>query len=306
MSTIEKALKKNKESQRNKTKEANAQEIQSDSVSSQDNNAASPTVDGQEALLAKSVQSTPAHNNSQEVFIDLDKMESEGFVSINSTRTVINEEYRAIKRKLLTNAFGPIADTLTNSNIIMVSSARCSEGKTFTAINLALSIAAEKDKTVLLVDADVLKPKVAKTLGVEYEDGLMEYLLDEKHDISEVMYRTNIEKLRLIPAGRSHHLSSELLASRKMQETIDEIASRYPDRIVIIDTPPLIGINETAILTNFAGQAIVVCVEGKSRINDLNKATSLLNPDMAIGFVVNKAIVSVSDDTSYYGYYYAK
>jgi exopolysaccharide/PEP-CTERM locus tyrosine autokinase len=187
----------------------------------------------------------------------------------------------------------------------MVSSARPSEGKTFTAVNLALSIAAEKDKTVLLVDADVLRPNVSKTLAIEPKEGLMEYLLDEKSDISEVMYSTNIDKLRIIPAGRSHHLSTELLASQKMHNTIDEIASRYPDRVVIIDCPPLIGINETAILASFAGQAVVVTVEGKSKISDINAATSQLNPEMAVGFVVNQAIVSVDENQGYYGYYYA-
>ncbi|WP_100643189.1 XrtA-associated tyrosine autokinase [Alteromonas facilis] len=259
-----------------------------------------------EKVPKKKLYGDVLENNAADINIDLPALEAQGFVSVDSTRRLINEEYRAIKRKLLKNAFGPLSKSLNNSNIIMVSSARPGEGKTFTAVNLALSIAAEKDKTVLLVDADVLRPNVTKTLGVEVGDGLMEYLLDEKQDIADVMYTTNVEKLRIVPAGRSHHLSTELLASQKMQETVDEIASRYPDRIVIIDTPPLIGINETAILTNFAGQAVVVCVEGKSRLTDIDKATSLLNPDMAIGFVVNKAIVSVDEDAGYYGYYYAK
>jgi exopolysaccharide/PEP-CTERM locus tyrosine autokinase len=248
---------------------------------------------------------TEGQLKAKKVEIDIQRLENAGFVSVHSTRRVINEEYRAIKRKLLQNAFGAISSTLNNSNIIMVSSARPSEGKTFTAVNLALSIAAEKDKTVLLVDADVLRPKVSKTLAIEPKEGLMEYLLDEKSDISEVMYSTNIDKLRIIPAGRSHHLSTELLASQKMHNTIDEIASRYPDRVVIIDCPPLIGINETAILASFAGQAVVVTVEGKSKISDINAATSQLNPEMAVGFVVNQAIVSVDENQGYYGYYYA-
>ena len=237
--------------------------------------------------------------------LNTEELEERGFVSVQSTRRLINEEYRAIKRKLLKNAFGALSSTLNNSNIIMVSSARPGEGKTFTAVNLALSIAAEQDKTVLLVDADVLRPNVSKTLRVEAREGLMEYLLDYKKDISEVMYKTNIETLRIIPAGSSHHLSTELLASQKMHETIDEIASRYSDRIVIIDTPPLIGINETAILTSFASQAVVVTVEGKSRLSDISKATAQLNPDMAVGFVVNKSIISSNDQQGYYGYYYA-
>lgn len=321
MSTIEKALQKKRDAKKQQEDEQPSSEtvdIPPDESTSLEramspakNQSATPLATEQTAEeQANDISITSAVDQYAsvplDITIDLQALETKGFVSIDSTRRLINEEYRAIKRTLLKNAFGPLSETLNNSNIIMVSSARPGEGKTFTAVNLALSIAAEKDKTVLLVDADVLRPNVTKTLGVEVGDGLIEYLLDEKHDIADVMYRTNVEKLRIIPAGRSHHLSTELLASQKMQETIDEIASRYPDRIVIIDTPPLIGINETAILTNFAGQAVLVCVEGKSRLSDIDKATAQLDPNMAIGFVVNKAIISVDEDAGYYGYYYAK
>jgi protein-tyrosine kinase len=186
----------------------------------------------------------------------------------------------------------------------MVTSAHPSEGKTFTAVNLALSIAAEQDKTVLLVDADVLKPNVLRTLNTKAESGLMEYLIGEVDDISEVLYQTNIDKLKIIPAGRSHHLSTELLASKKMEETIREFSSRYADRVVIIDSPPMLGINESAVLAGFAGQAVMVVEEGKSKLNDIQKAVARLNPEMAIGFVVNKSTNSNADDTGYYGYYY--
>ena len=118
--------------------------------------------------------------SNSKIEIDLDILEQKGFVSTNSQRQVINEEYRAIKRKLLDNAFGPLSKSLKNSNVIIVTSSRQGEGKTFTAINLALSIALEQDKTVLLVDADVLRPNVMRTLELNNEQGLMEYLLGEK------------------------------------------------------------------------------------------------------------------------------
>ncbi len=243
---------------------------------------------------------------SRRLKIDLARLVENGHVSIDGTRKQINEEYREIKRKLLANAFGALSKTLKNPNIIMVTSSRPSEGKTFTATNLALSIASEQDKTVLLVDADVLKPNVLRTLGLPSKNGLMEYLIGEVEDISDVLYSTNIDKLKIIPAGRSHHLSTELLASEKMLETVDEFANRYPDRVVIFDTPPLIGINESAILANFAGQAVVVVEEGKAKINDIKLSVERLNPDMAIGFVVNKSVNSDSDGSGYYGYYYSE
>lgn len=227
----------------------------------------------------------------------------EGYVS-DTGRHVINEEYRAIKRKVLNNAFGPLAKTLNNSNIIMVTSPNPNEGKTFTAINLALSIALEKDKTVLLVDADVLRPSVMRMLDQPFENGLMEYLLNDVQDLSEIIHQTTLDTLRIIPAGKSHHLSTELLASEKMLETVNEFANRYQDRVVIIDTPPLLGINETAILANLAGQAVIVVNEGKTSLTKLSQAVDQLSPEMAKGFVINKSRAKNVDRNSYYGYYY--
>ncbi len=247
--------------------------------------------------------SKPArHDDKEPMFLDLERLEEKGYISMSGARKQINEEFREIKRKLLSNAFGKLAKTLNNSNIIMVSSSRPAEGKTFTATNLALSIASEQDKTVLLVDADVLKPNVLFSLGVERRKGLMEYLTGDVDDIADVLYSTNIDKLKIIPAGKTHHLSTELLASQKMDETIKEFANRYSDRVVIIDSPPLIGITETAVLANFAGQAVVVVEEGKAKIHDIRASIERLNPDMAIGFVVNKSVYN-DGDMGYYGYY---
>ena len=289
--TIEKALLKQKQ------KNALANNSNEESAS---NNVPEPQLEATDA--AKPETTSPKSSFK----INLQRLSGNGHISLSGERRQINEEYREIKRKLLANAFGPLAKTLHNPNIIMVTSSRPSEGKTFTATNLALSIAAEQDKTVLLVDADVLKPNVLNTLGLERRKGLMEYLVGEVDDISEVLYSTNIDKLKIIPAGRSHRLSTEMLASHKMHETVDEFANRYPDRIVIFDTPPLIGINESAILANFAGQAVVVVEEGKAKLSDVKMSVERLNPDMAIGFVVNKSVHYDTDGSGYYGYYYSE
>jgi protein-tyrosine kinase len=310
-STIEKALQKQKEAllknkltnQNSESTNANftSETVQpSSDVSIQSNQEPSgdSTLKGESPLEKNHVKDLQTL-----LHIDLQRLEKMGFVGLETSRNLINEEYREIKRKLLTNAFGPLASTMSNSNIIMISSARPAEGKTFTAVNLALSIAAEQDKTVLLVDADVLKPNVFKTLDIEPKNGLMEYLLGAVDDLSDIIYHTSVPKLRLIPAGQSHHLSTELLASAVMKKTVEEFSNRYPDRVVIIDTPPLIGINETAVLANLAGQAVIVVEEGRSKLNDIQRAVERLNPDMAIGFVVNKS-TTFSDKGGYYGYQY--
>ena len=307
--TIEKALQRQKEAQKKQREQAEKEALLKEQA--QESSSETKT---EEKSDATDTQPVPQEQNKIAVnpdekapyILDLDSLEEKGHVSIRSRRSQINEEYREIKRKLLANAFGAISSTLHNSNIIMVTSGRPSEGKTFTASNLALSIAAEQDKTVLLVDADVLKPNVLNTLQLEKRPGLMEYLTGDVDDVADVIYPTNIDKLKIIPAGKSHHLSTELLASQKMHETVDEFANRYADRVVIFDTPPLIGINESAILANFAGQAVVVTEEGKSKIADVRHAVERLNPDMAIGFVVNKSVNNDADGTGYYGYYYAE
>jgi protein-tyrosine kinase len=326
MSTIEKAL------QRKKAAEAEKARLQAEADAGNKAAEDSDNMSTPEAAMAKAksaqqktattesqpkTSTTTADNsapkasspkadddNENKLVLELN-LNEEDFVTPSSNRSRVSEEFRAIKRKVLNNAFGPLSQTLNNPNIIMVTSSNPGEGKTYTAVNLALSIALEQDKTVLLVDADVLRPNVMRTLGIDAApNGLMEYLLGETDDVADVMYHTNVEKLRVIPAGKSHHLSTELLASEKMEETVQEFASRYPDRVVIVDTPPLLGINETAVLANLAGQALIVVEESKTRLADLNSAVETLDPDMAKGFVVNKSLRLRSGEHGY-GYYYA-
>lgn len=330
MSTIEKALQKNKALKKDKVEPTIEEPVAQEPTNTLERAAAesvisdSPTFDNKptskssvpekakpkvavtqpmEPLVASTSETEVKVKSKSEKFIPLTNVQKEGFVS-NVGRHTINEEYRAIKRKVLSNAFGPLSKTLNNANIVMVTSPNPNEGKTFTAINLALSIALEQDKTVLLVDADVLRPSVMKTINQPFENGLMEYLLGEVDDLSEVIHHTSLDTLRIIPAGKSHHLSTELLASEKMLDSVSEFAHRYPDRVVIIDSPPLLGINETAILANLAGQAVVVVQEGKTSLTRLSQAVEHLHPDMAKGFVINKAKRSANEGNGYYGYYY--
>ncbi|MFC0048228.1 XrtA-associated tyrosine autokinase [Rheinheimera tilapiae] len=255
--------------------------------------------------IARSVtESVDQKASNQFIDIDLESLSKRNFVAKATERKLIYEEYRVIKRKLINNAFGPLSSTLRNPNLILVSSSRPGEGKTFTSVNLALSIALEQDKTVLLVDADVLRPNVSRTLEISVPRGLTDYLSSDTVDVSDIMYSTNVERLKLIAAGKPHHLSTELLASDKMAALVNEFASRYPDRIVIFDAPPLLGVNETSVLAGMCGQAVIVLEENKTKLNELEKAISMLPPDLATGFVINKAHYSRDKGYGYgYGYY---
>jgi protein-tyrosine kinase len=297
MSTIEKALAKQKIAQQEKTLNASTDIIEEEKNTLIQENSGDESAQKHEESIV---------NNPYNEVLQLDKLDLEkrGFLIDNGTRKSIKDEFRQIKRKLLGNAFGAAAKTLNNSNLVMVSSSKPNEGKTFISINLALSIALEQDKTVLLIDADVLRPSINRELGFGEVPGLIEYLLGQKHDISEIMYSTNIDKLKVIPAGVPHHLSNELLASDRMDALAKELAERYPDRIVIFDCPPLIGVTETLVLANLMGQAIVVVEESKTLLADIQKATENLNEDLALGLVLNKAIRSHKDMYGYYGYGY--
>lgn len=244
-------------------------------------------------------------NNDKMLHLNIENLKQRGFLVDPNERSQLHEEFRFVKRRILKTAFGPLNDTLEHSNLILVTSSRTNEGKTYNSINLALSIAMEQDKTVLLIDADVLKPSICKELGVEAEVGLVDYLLGQTDDLQGIIYNTNIPNLRIIPAGARHHLTSELLASGKMVEMTKELASRYSDRVILFDAPPLLGINETQALTSLVGQQILVVEENKTQLSSLENAISLLNKDRAIGLVLNKT-VQHRNLYGQYGYQYVE
>lgn len=294
MSTIEKALAKKKDA----LAQSPSNQVGDETKQTQKE---TTSVDKQQAVVDDF-----ADSHTRVLTINKESLNERGYLIDTGTRKSIKDEFRQIKRKLLNNAFGGGAKLLSNPNLIMVSSAKPNEGKTFVSINLALSIALEQDKKVLLIDADVLRPSVNRELGIEQPQGLIEYLLNEDVSASDVIYNTNVDNLKLIPAGTPHHLSNELLASEKMASLARELANRYPDRVVIFDCPPLIGVTETLVLAGLMGQAVVVVEESKTSINNIKLATEHLNEDLAVGIVMNKAIRSHKDLYGYYGYGYGE
>ncbi|WP_434362096.1 XrtA-associated tyrosine autokinase [Parasalinivibrio latis] len=215
-----------------------------------------------------------------------------GFPATANSRRIRNE-YRSIKHKLLQNAFGKGADFHHRGNVLMVTSALPGEGKTFSSVNLALSIASEQDKTVLLIDGDVLKPNLLNSMGVSKSlPGVIEYLKNEITDISEVIYSTTLPRLKVIPSGRPDPSSNELLSSERMKGLIEELANRYPDRMIIVDSPPMLSAVESVVLSRLVGQVIVVVEQDKTRMSDLKEAIGYLDDNLAIGFLVNKVVHS--------------
>ena len=236
------------------------------------------------------------------VDINLDRLAANNMVTSDGGRNPVAEEFRVIKRPLIDNAFSEDGRPVNRNNLIMVTSALPGEGKTFSAINLAISIAMELDHTVLLVDADVARPSVLRTLGLKSEAGLMDLLLDTSLDMADVLLKTNIDTLTILPAGKNHRHATELLASQTMSGLLDEIASRYPDRIVIFDSPPLLLTSEARVLASQMGQIVVVVEAETTTMHAVKSALSQLEACSNVNLVYNKARDFPGQEN--YGYYY--
>jgi len=234
--------------------------------------------------------------------INLAKLKKLGMLTPDDERSQIAEEFRLIKRPLVTNAFAQGAGQIKNGNLIMVTSSLPGEGKTFCAINLALSIAMEMGRTVLLVDADVARPRVLEIMGIEAERGLLDVLRDHKAQLSEVLIRTNIDNLTVLPAGQTYRRATELLASNAMNKLIEDIANRYPDRIIIFDSPPLLSTSEASVLATHMGQIVMVVEAERTPQDALKEALAQIESCEIIGMVLNKT-TSLPGTDSYYGYY---
>lgn len=225
---------------------------------------------------------------SRRVELDLEALQRQGIAVPHGPRTPTADQFRVIKRPLITNAMGKGAAPMKHGNLIMVTSALPGEGKSYTSINLAMSIAAELDNTVMLVDADVARPSVLRMLGVEPGPGLLD-VLEGKSNVADAMLRTNVEKLTILPSGTPHPRATELLASDAMRDLLDDMANRYADRIIIFDSPPLLLTTESRVLATHMGQILVVVHAGRTLQADVQHALSTIENCPVKMMVLNKA-----------------
>ena len=246
-------------------------------------------------------ETTPASPNYRA--LNLAKLQAQGMVTHDGGRTSVAEDFRIIKRPLLRNARATGADAIRHGNLIVVTSAMPGEGKTYCAVNLAMSIAMEMDITVLLVDADVARPSVLKVLGLPPEPGLMDVLLDPQLAMGDVILKTNVANLRILPAGRSNKHATELLASRAMSRLLAEIASRYSDRIVVFDSPPLLITSEAHALVGQMGQVVMVVEAETTTQHAVKEALRQIEACEHIHLIYNKTKSFPGNDYYGYGYY---
>ncbi|WP_295991417.1 XrtA-associated tyrosine autokinase [Rugamonas sp.] len=224
-----------------------------------------------------------------EIELDLNRMHRIGLVTAGGGRTSLVEDLRIIKRPLIKTAFTKRSNLQNPGNLIMITSSLPGEGKTYCSINLAMSIAMELDHTVLLIDADVARPSVLRTLGLPQRAGLMDLLLDDTVDMADVLLRTNVPQLTILPAGTANARATELLASHAMNAMVLEIASRYPDRIIIFDSPPLLLTSEAHVLASHMGQIVVVVEAEKTTQHALKESLRQLEGCSNINLIYNKS-----------------
>lgn len=238
-----------------------------------------------------------------EASLDLEALRAAGYLVPDQVRSNMAQQFRHLKRPLLKNARAKSDTPDHRGTLIMVTSALPGEGKTFCAINLAMSMAMEVDTAVLLVDADVVRPSVFDRVGIHAKPpGLLDLLTRDDLALHEALVATNIPKLSLMAAGAFNERSTELLASAAMDRLLARLAADYADHIVIFDTPPLLLTTESSVLASKVGQVVVIVEVSKTPRHTVQQAFAALRNCPVVLSVLNK--FDEPSEHGHYGYYY--
>jgi protein-tyrosine kinase len=231
--------------------------------------------------------------------VDLNALRASGYLPDKEKERQFADQYRRIKRPLIEKALSGSA-AAGEPRIIVVASAVPGDGKTFTSINLALSMALERDISVLLIDSDVSKQHISGIFGLGGQKGLLDALVDESLDAESLVVPTNIRGLAILPAGRRVEGTAELVSSNRMRQIATSLCVRNPRRILLLDSPPLLITNEGRALVKIAGQVVLVVRAGKTPRHAVQAAIDLFEPGQAGGLILNQVTAGLTE--GYYGY----
>ncbi len=243
-----------------------------------------------------------ARTNNPILKLNLRKLAAMGCVTPDMPRSRIAEEFRHLKRTLLANAAGKTSKPIKNANLVMITSSVPGEGKTFSSVNLAMSLAMEVDRTVLLVDADVARPSLPMMLDLPESKGLLDALERKSADLDDFLIYTDIEKLTILPAGSPRPTATELLASDAMNSLLDELSARYSDRIIIFDSPPLLATTESRALATHMGQIVFVVNAEKTLRSEVEQGLAAIEALPIKMLLLNRANTTAGGYGGY-GYY---
>ncbi len=246
----------------------------------------------------------PAPSAAAPWHVDRKALERAGLLAVGSVANGrLLDEMRRIKRPLVDNAFGKGAPTLAHAQRIVVTSAVPGEGKSFTTLNLAMSLACELDFEVLLVDGDVPKSHLTQALGLNGHLGLMDVLTDEHCAPAEAIVRTDVPNLLVVPAGKRHPLTAELFGSLRMERVLDEFAGTESRRLVLFDSPPMLATSESQALVAHMGQVVMVVAAGRTARHEVELALQGVDAAQYVGLVLNMSRLPASESHYYDGYY---
>ncbi len=237
--------------------------------------------------------------------IDKEYLLANNFIDPDGAVTALSEEFRIVKRQLLLAARGGKGvNAVENGERILICSAHPNEGKTFCSINLALSMASEKDNRVLLIDADFAKPSILRTLGIENSKGFMDALADPSVDAEDFIIETDVPGLSILPAGAQTNQDTEYLAAARTAEILDQLTCNDPSRIIIFDSPPALAASPASVLALHVGQILMVVQADKTADSALRDALNLLSGCEHIQLILNRTKFSPTGRKfgSYYGY----
>lgn len=240
---------------------------------------------------------------AKRISIEPSQLRAAGYLPEEGEERRFADYYRAIKRPLIQKAL--TIDGAAELRLILVSSALPGEGKTFTTLNLALSMAREHDISVLLVDADVPKAHISRAFGVESEPGLIDALRNESCDVDSLVFRTNVPGLDMLPSGGSVEGATELIASARMARVAAQLSQRNPRRLILFDSSPVLVSSEARALLHIPGQIVLVARSGQTPTRALLDAIALMDKKKISGLVLNDAATAASGAYHHYDYYSA-
>jgi exopolysaccharide/PEP-CTERM locus tyrosine autokinase len=239
---------------------------------------------------------------NESIQISMDALRRGGAMPPEEHANALTEQFRRIKWPILEGVLPVGADISQTANRVMVTSSIAGEGKTFTSFNLALSLAREKDYSVLLIDADVAKRHATELFGLEDRLGLNDVLADASIDPESLVLGTSIAGLTVLPAGRRSHAAPELFASHRMMDVVDQLGRNNPRRIVLFDSSPLLATNESQVLARIVDQIVLVVRAEYTTQPMVLEAIALLDQSKQIRCVLNQSRASSATEY-YYGYY---
>lgn len=250
-------------------------------------------------------KAAPAIVPTRQGTIDRERLAARGMIVPGAPVTGIAEEYRIVKRELIRNFAGTAnRPVVPRGHRVLIASANPGEGKTFSAVNLALSLAVEADHDVLLVDADIAKPSVLETLGLQDGPGLMDALADPHLALGDCLIQTDIPGLKVMPAGTQHTHDTELLASARTEALIAQLEAGAPGRIIIFDSPPVLAASPAAVLAGHVGQLIMVVRADETLESALRDAIGLMGACPHVQLLLNG--VKYSPGGRRFGTYYGQ